>query len=103
MATQKERELLNQLIDSAIKVNASSDRVNVVLEINHMRVSVKISDPVEVLANCDSPSKWDWLFYDHNHAYFSDDVFTEEAFLERCQEFIGIVNGFEDYAVQEGK
>lgn len=101
MATEKERNLLNQLIDAVLKVNASSKRVNVELEINHMSVGVKISDPVEVLANCDQPSNWDWLFYDNNHAYFSDDVFSEEAFLVRCQELIDVVNGFEGHCAQE--
>ena len=103
MATQKEIEALNQLISVAIKVNASSKRVGVSVEINAARVHVAISDPVEVLANCGDSSAWDWLFYSEKNAYFSDDVFTEEAFLERCQEFISIVNGFEGYAVQEGK
>lgn len=101
MATQKELDLLMQLVSATAKVNASSERVNVELEISNARVAVKISDPVEVLANCDDSSKWDWLFYDrtHQYAYFSDDVFSEEAFLVRCQEFIDIVNGFEGYAV----
>lgn len=103
MATQKEIEALNQLVSAAIKVNASSERVDVTVEVNRGRVHVRISDPVVVLANCEDGSVWDWLFYDRKSAYFSDDIFTEEAFLERCQEFIGIVNGFEGYAVQEGK
>lgn len=103
MATQKEIEALNQLISAAIKVNSSSERVDVSVEINAARVHVCISDPVEVLANCGDSSTWDWLFYSEKNAYFSNDVFTEEAFLERCQEFIGIVKGFEGYAVQEGK
>lgn len=103
MATQKEIEALNQLISAAIKVNASSERVDVTVEVNRGRVDVRISDPVAVIAGCADGSEWDWLFYGHKSAYFSSDVFTEEAFLERCQEFIGIVNGFEGYAVQEGE
>lgn len=103
MATQKEIEALNQLISAAIRVNSSSERVDVSVEINAARVHVRISDPVEVLANCDDHSAWDWLFYSEKNACFSNDVFTEKAFLERCQEFIGIINGFEGYAVKEAK
>lgn len=102
MATQKEMEALTQLIQAAAKVNASSRRVGVNVEMNEARVTVRITDPVVVMA-AQPDGQWDWLFYDDNSAYFSGDVFTEEAFLERCQEFIGIVNGFEGYAVQEGK
>lgn len=103
MATQKEIEALNQLLSAAIKVNASSERIDVTVDVNRNCVDVRISDPIVVLANCDEGQNWDWLFYDHKSAYFSNDIFTEEAFLERCQELIGIVNGFEGYAVQEGK
>lgn len=101
MATQKELDATMRLVGVAAKVNASSDRIDVTVDINRSRVSVRISDPVVVLANCDDSSKWDWLFYADKSAYFSDDVFTEEKFLERCQEFIDIVNGFEGYAVAE--
>lgn len=100
MATKKELALTVKLLHSVAKVNASSSRVNVNVDINHDRVSVRISDPVVVLANCQD-NDWDWLFYDDKSAYFSNDVFTEEEFLERCQEFIDIVNGFEGYSAAE--
>lgn len=98
MATQKEIEALNQLISAAIKVNTSSERIDVTVEIDRSSVDLRICDPMVV-----TTPGWEWLFYAGNTAYFSNDVFTEEAFLERCQEFISIVNGFEGYAVQEGK
>lgn len=101
MATQKELDAIMRLVDVAARVNASSDRVDVDVNIDRFCVTVRISDPVVVLANCDDSSKWNWLFYDDKSAYFSDDVFTEEKFLERCQEFIDIVNGFEGYAAAE--
>lgn len=98
MATQKEIEALNNLLGAAIKVNASSERIDVTVEIDRSSVDLRICDPMSV-----GTPGWEWLFYAGNIAYFSSDIFTEEAFLERCQEFIGIVNGFEGYAVQEGK
>ena len=96
MATPKERELLNQLIDAAIKVNASSDFVDVTVEVDKSSVDLRISNPEEV-----GKPNWEWLFYAGSTAYFSSDIFSEDAFIERCQEFIGIVNGFEGYAVSE--
>lgn len=98
MATQKEIEALNQLVSAAIKVNASSERIDVTVEIDRSSVDLRICDPVVV-----STPGWEWLYYAGSPAYFSGDIFIEEVFLERCQEFIGIVNGFEGYAVQEGK
>lgn len=101
MATQKEMEALTQVIDAAIKVNASSARVNVNVEIDNAQVSVRISDPIVVLANCHD-SNWDWLFYSDESAYFTDDVFTEDAFIVRCQEFIDAINGFYGRTVSGG-
>lgn len=101
MATKKEIAALNQLVAAALKVNASTDRVNVEVDISRASVGIKISDPVEVLASCNQLSNWEWLFYDHGHAYFSDDIFSEEAFLARCQELIDVVNGLEGRTVPE--
>lgn len=101
MATAKEIEALMRVVHAGLKVNASSERVNVEVEISNCRVSVKISDPVEVLASCSDASKWDWLFYDGHSAYFSGEIFSEEEFVARCQEFVDVINGFEGRTVQE--
>lgn len=98
MATQKELDATMRLVGVAAKVNASSDRIDVTVDIDRARVTLRISDPVTVRSKV---SDWDWLFYDDKAAYFSGDVFSEDAFLERCQEFIDIVNGFEGYAAAE--
>lgn len=96
MATQKERDALSRLISAAIKVNASSERIDVTLEIDRSSVDVRICDPFMV-----GSTNWEWLFYAGTVAYFSNDTFTEEAFLARCQEFIDVVNGFEGHAAKD--
>lgn len=102
MATQKELDALMQLVRAAAEVNASSERVNVDVVISSAQVSVRVSDPIEVLAYYDAPSKWDWLYYDPlGGAYFSSDIFREDKFLERCQDYIGIIKGFEGRTVDE--
>ena len=99
MATEKEIAALNLLVGAAIKANASSDRVNVNVDIDMSGVSIRISDPVVVAGAHDY--QWDWLFYGDTKAYFSDEIFSEDKFLERCHEFISIVNGFEGHSAPE--
>lgn len=98
MATEKEIGAVNQLLAAALRVNASSARVDVSVDVNRSRVDVRISDPVSV-----SEGAWDWLFYSDHSAYFSGEVFREEVFLARCQELLMVIEGFSGYVPQEVK
>lgn len=97
MATEKEIAALNLLVAAAIKVNASSNRVNVGVDIDSFGVGVRVSDPVVV----NSSTEWDWLFYGERKAYFSDDCFDEGVFLATCDDLISVVLGFEGRTVSE--
>lgn len=101
MATEKEIAALNALLVKVLEVNASSDRVNVELDVNHAGVSVRVSDPVEVLASCAEATGWDWLFYGNPRAYFSTDVFSEGDFIRNCESLTEIVGGFYGYVPRE--
>lgn len=102
MATQKELDALMDLVRVATEVNASNKRVNVEVDICSAQVTVKISDPVKVLANCDAPRKWNWLYYGgSNGAYFSSDIFSEDEFIDRCQEYVGIIKGYDALTADE--
>lgn len=100
MATKNEMDALIRLVEAATKVNASSERVNVCVDIHRFGVILRISDPIVVAANQEIGS-WDWLFYGERTAYFSNDVFSEQDFIDQCREWVGVINGFEGRAVQE--
>lgn len=100
MATKNEMVALIQLVEAAAKVNASSGRVNVCLDIHRFGVILRISDPIVVAATRETKS-WDWLYYGNRPAYFSSGVFTEQDFIDQCREWVGVINGFEGRTVQE--
>lgn len=100
MATKKEIAALKLLVSAALKVNASSERVNAEVDIDTHGVNVRISDPVAVTSLA-SDCSWGWLFYSDRKAYFSDDCFTESAFLVRCKELTDAVLSFEGRTVSE--
>ncbi len=83
MATEKEMQIVAKLVDSAIKVNSTNDNVNVQVDVQRSGVSVRISPDKEV-----QNPVWEWLFYPDSAAYFSGEVFDEEAFVKRCDVFM---------------
>lgn len=87
MATQKELEITQALIVAAIAVNASNDNVNVCVDVGRSGVSVRISPDKEV-----QNPEWEWLFYPEASAYFSGEIFDEEAFVKRCDVFMAEIN-----------
>ncbi len=97
MATEKEIAAVNLLVAAALKVNASSERVNVSLEIDSACVRVNVVDPALV----SSDGNWDWLYYGGRSAYFSGDVFTESAFVASCDDLLSVINSFEGRTVSE--
>lgn len=99
MATEKEIAAVNLLVAAALKVNASSKRVNVHVEIDVHGVDVRVCDPVVVT----DAVEWGWLFYSNAKAYFSDDVFREEEFLKRCNNLMESVLSFEGRTVSESE
>lgn len=97
MATEKEIAAINLLVAAALKVNASSERINVNVEIDAHGVNARVSDPVIVT----DAVAWDWIFYSSDKAYFSNDVFSEKEFLKRCNHLTDVVLGFEGRTVSE--
>jgi hypothetical protein len=87
MATKKELQATQGLIAAAIAVNSSNEDVNISVEVQRNCVQLRISPDKEV-----GNPVWDWLFYSSNGAYFSDDIFSEEAFLKRCDVFLAEIN-----------
>ena len=95
MATQKEKDALMELVSAALEVNQSSERVDVTVDIHASGANIRISDPVEVAA-AGVFGSWDWLFYQEGPIYFSNDVFDEETFLDRCRDLTTTVLSFKN-------
>lgn len=87
MATPKELQITQGLVAAAIAVNSSNQDVNVQVDVRRFGVNVLISPDKEV-----GNPVWDWLFYPENTAYFSDDIFSEEAFVKNCDVFMAEIN-----------
>lgn len=78
MATQNEKNAVLELIDLAMAVN-DQGAVNVSVDTKGWGVEMRVT-----------PIAFDgtWIYYPDQPAYFSDNVFTEEQFLERVNGFI---------------
>lgn len=88
MATEKEVQIVAKLVDVAIKVNSSNKQVGVEVEVTRLGVSMRIAPSVAEI----TLGTWGWVFYPGDPAYFSDDIWPESLFLERCEEFISQAN-----------
>lgn len=78
MATEKEKAKVRELIDLAMEVN-DPGIVSCAVDVKVHGVEMRIS-PV--------PFEREWLYYDHEPAYFSDSTFTEERFIARMNNYI---------------
>ena len=72
MATQKETDLLGEITDLALGVNAAG-LVDARVEVSAASVYVRMSAKPYNAENA-------WVYYPDRPAYFSDGVFTEENF-----------------------
>lgn len=84
MATEKEMQIVAKLVDSAIKVNSSTKQVGVQVDVTQRSVTMRIAPSEAEIAN----GVWDWVLYPGEAAYFSDDIWPESLFIERCEKFI---------------
>lgn len=88
MATEKEKQIVAKLVDSAIKVNSSTKQVGVQVDVTQRSVTMRIAPSEAEITR----SAWDWVFYPDEPAYFSDDIWPESLFVERCEKFIAQAN-----------
>ncbi len=88
MATEKEMQSVAKLVDSAIKVNSSNKQVGVQVDVTQRSVTMRIAPSEAEIAQ----GAWDWVFYPGEPAYFSDDIWPESLFVERCEKFIAQAN-----------
>lgn len=84
MATEKEIQIIAKLVDTAIKVNSSTEKVDVQVDVTQRSVTMRIAPSVAEITQ----GAWDWVFYPGEAAYFSDDIWPESLFVERCEKFI---------------
>ncbi len=85
MATPKELGITTALVAAATAVNSCNDGVNVKVDITRYGVQVMIS-PQE------TEGDWEWIFYPQSTAYFSNESFDEEVFVDRCDAFLAEIN-----------
>lgn len=78
MATEKERELMREIMDLALDVNDQQDDLRFSVDIRNHGFELRIHK-VETDG---------WVFYPGSPAYFSDEIFTEEGYEEKCKMFM---------------
>lgn len=88
MATEKEIQVVAKLVDSAIKVNSSNKQVGVQVDVTQRSVTMRIAPSEGEITQ----GVWDWVFYPGEPACFSDDIWPESLFVERCEKFIAQAN-----------
>lgn len=72
MTTEKERQLVNEIVDLVSGVN-DAGLVDARVEVSSAAVQVRLSAKPYNAANA-------WVYYPDRAAYFSNDVFTEADF-----------------------
>lgn len=88
MATEKEIQIVGDLVQIAIKVNSSNKQVGVQVDVTQRSVTMRIAPSETEITQ----GAWDWVFYPGEAAYFSDDIWPESLFIERCEKFIAQAN-----------
>ena len=78
MATEKERELMREIVDLAFEVNDQQQEINCSVDIRAHGIELRIHA---------SDTDGSWIYYPVSPAYFSDDIFTEEKYEAACEEF----------------
>ena len=78
MATEKERELMREIVDLAFEVNDQQKEINCSVDIRAHGIELRIHA---------SDTDGSWIYYPVSPAYFSDDIFTEEKYEAACEEF----------------
>ena len=79
MATEKERELMREIIDLAFEVNNQQQEINCSVDVRAHGIELRIHA---------SDVDGSWIYYPVSPAYFSDDIFTEEKYETTCKEFM---------------
>ena len=79
MATEKERELMREIIDLAFEVNDQQQEINCSVDIRAHGIELRIHS---------SDTDGSWIYYPVSPAYFSDDIFTEEKYEDTCNKFM---------------
>jgi uncharacterized 2Fe-2S/4Fe-4S cluster protein (DUF4445 family) len=79
VATEKEKALVAELSDLAIAVNEQG-KVNVSLDIRASGIDMRIHDVKHMDFDY-------WLYHSNRPAYFSDDIFSEDDFIAKANEF----------------
>lgn len=79
MATEKEKEKVRELVELAMEIN-DGRTVNCAVDVTVHGVEMRISQ-IPFFGS-------EWLFYSHEAAYFSHEIFTEERFISRMDSYI---------------
>ena len=79
MATEKERELMREIVDLAFEVNDQQKEINCSVDIRAHGIELRIHA---------SDTDGSWIYYPVSPAYFSDDIFTEEKYEDTCNKFM---------------
>lgn len=79
MATEKERELMREIMDMALDINDNQEEVNCSIDIRVHGFALRILDRHGTM---------EWIYYPTSPAYFSDEIFTEDKYWETCKEFM---------------
>jgi hypothetical protein len=82
VATEKERNVINEIMNLACDVNLAG-QVSVHAEVNSGGVTMRIS-PV-VISDADA---WEWIYYPKMQAYFENESFDADYFDKPAAEFI---------------
>lgn len=82
MATEKERELMREIMDLAFEVNNQQQEINCSVDIRAHGIELRIH-----ASDHASDIDGSWIYYPVSPAYFSDDIFTEEKYEATCEEF----------------
>lgn len=82
MTTQKERELMAEIIDLAIEVNKAG-KVCAHVELGPASLTMRIRP--ETISEAE---EWEWIYYPDRPAYFESEHFDARYFEAQAAEFI---------------